>query len=252
MLVLCTHCGRDADVGLATTDTTTCPACGVSFRLPDDAKDRLEAARRELARVAESERKLGGRAAAIVDTGLRSLRGNTMVSGALCAVLFVGGIANGFKAGLPAGLYLIVGSLAGVVGAFGTGALAVQLVQWARGKVLLTFAAHPPVSPGADATCHLCGGPLPAADLSSGRVECRYCKADNLFSDNAVSVLGRARERDVAAHAASMRASAGRLSTIALVASALLLFGIPLASAVCFGVVASAVKSTASHSPIRR
>ncbi len=102
--------------------------------------------------------------------------------------------------------------LEGLVPFIGSAIVAVAavlfIVRWMEGqrrqRAEDSFAADPPRVPGASATCHVCGAPLPAARAEDkGVARCTYCKADNVVDPGVMARMAGRRRLvldDFAAH----------------------------------------------------
>lgn len=197
----CTHCGRPIALSIESPWTHRCTACGRQG-------DHPPAVRAQLVQTVALLRQLDAQALQIPERLSHSFLGHEAVFFAVWqAVAALGGMFGVLilvrkvdDGALPVAQHLA--TLTAVLVA------SVAPFLWARRlrrRFQDAFAAAPPLVPGAQARCHVCGAELPPRQLSAGGVtRCRHCAADNLVDAKIVANVGRRQRLALDARVASI------------------------------------------------
>src|SRR5262245_4847173 len=208
-----------------------CVACGHAGPTPEPARSRLPEARAALELIDARQRQISGAQRLAFDDHYVRVVASFWVLLFSCAAFeglaVVAGIANrGWDDWIN-----IAGPLCGLAACLVTGLLVLGLLRWGRRKFEATYAANPPSVEGGEATCHVCGAPLPPPSGSKmGLVRCRFCAADNLVDRDLMRRIAGARKLVVEDHAREVGRRARRFGAAATVVGLSLLWILPPAA----------------------
>jgi hypothetical protein len=229
--LLCPRCGRPTPVPLSAPDEMRCVACGHAGPTPEPARSRLREARAALDQLDARQRQISGAQRLAFDAHY----GRVLLS--FWLVLFACGAFEGLAVGASIANHgfddwiEIAGPLCGFAACLLTGLVVLGLLRWGRQSFEATYAANPPATEGGEATCHVCGAPLPPASASAiAMVRCRFCQADNLIDREVMRRIARSRRLVVEDHAREVVRRARRFGTAATVAGLSLLWILPPAA----------------------
>ena len=164
-----------------------CAACAYAGPTPEPARSQLAAAWSALQSADVRERQISQVQRVAYDAHYVRVVGSFWVLmiflGGFEILAFVSILANHGTDDVQG----IVGAIGGFLACALVGTLILFLVRRDRRRFEATYAANPPPVDGGDATCHVCGAPLPKADAGSkGVVCCGFCQADNIVASDVV------------------------------------------------------------------
>lgn len=229
--ILCPRCGRPTPVPLSAPDEMRCAACGHAGPTPEPARSRLREAWVALEQLDVRRRQISGAQRLAFDAHYGRVLAVFWLllfsCGAFEGLATAAGIANhGFDDWID-----IAGPLCGFGACLLSGLLVLALLRWGRRGFEATYAANPPAIEGGEATCHVCGAPLPAPTVATtGVVRCRFCQADNLVDRAVMLRVARTRKLVVEDHARAVLRGAHRFGNVATAVGLSLLCILPPAA----------------------
>lgn len=198
LIVSCPQCGGPTRVALASPDTLLCRRCGYHGPPDSGVQGELHAAAHTLTTLDRRFRQLTTTQRRLLvrerSSRFRLIFLFSLLFGPflLCAisgmVFLLGRRAYPELSIICAGPMVFFGCVAGT--------LLLLRIRYRR-RLESACAALPPPEHGGPAECRVCGGPLPAAEVSAGTaaeeafVRCSYCDADNLVAPDVLRRMAK-------------------------------------------------------------
>lgn len=213
----CPQCGAASPVSVADPEVLDCAYCPYVGRPDARVITELHAARDALFKIHATRRQLSDGQRRAIQRGESQRRTIFALLTFLIAPLFLCGGGCGALIALGGGgvalsdLPIFVAILAPSALVLGVGWL---LMRWHRRglqRLMASCAAIPPAAEGRPAMCHVCGGPLHAAEKSVV-VRCTYCHADNITSSEVVRTVAHNQVMVVSAMAGSVASEADQVA----------------------------------------
>lgn len=213
----CPQCGAASPVCVAEPEVLDCAYCPYVGRPDAQVVAELQAARDALFRIHATRRQLSVGQRRAIQRGESQRRTVFALLTFLIAPLFLCGGGCGALLALGGGgvalsdLPIFIAILAPSALVLGVGWL---LMRWHRRglqRLMASCAAIPPAVQGRPAMCHVCGGPLHAAEKSVV-VRCTYCHADNITSSEVVRSVAQNQMTVVSAMAGSVASEADQVA----------------------------------------